>query len=403
MGSASAINVAFVALLSLLLAKTLSVEEFGIVRTVTAYSIILTMIGSFTIQDALAFYIVKSKDGDINSLFFHATIMTALFSSLTAICAMAIFYSFDLWQGDLKICLIVISALLPILSLTILYNNSLQALGSHRVFAALTIISALVPLIIIIPLSYALSLKGWLTGRFISAAVLLFAAYYFVRENVSICKIGKDKIFKLWSFSRVQFISGIFSLILMSMDVVYLEYVTHNLPMIANYGLAQLFAKSPLFIASTISRSYFKDIASVGAASTKKVTEFLMLTTLVSSVVALAAYSAFPIFIKAIYGPEYEAANSLLKAMSIGIIFSFLWNAISTITVAQGKPSMAVKVSSIGAVTGVALLYFLTPRYEALGVAWAMNIAYATGVITGLYLIITSDFDSNTREVYEKS
>lgn len=402
LGSASAINVALAALLNLLLAKTLGVEEFGIVRTVTAYLIILTMLGNFTLHDALTYHIARVDDGEIRKYFFNAAAMTIFFSCATAAVAFTIFSGVDAWHAELKKYLTYIIVLLPVLTLTILYNNSLQALGSHRAYALVTLLSAVVPLVIVLPASYAWSLPGWLGGRFMAAGILLLIAWFFAKEFISLAKISKEHIVRLWSFARVQFISGALSLTLMSVDIVYLEYVTHNLPMIAHYGLAQLFAKAPLFLATTISRSYFKDI-SASTDPRKKIMEFLLLTTSVSAVVALVVYLVCPMLIAHFYGAEYEAAGEIMKVMALGIIFNFLWNAISTITVAQGKPSMAVKVSSVGAITGALLLYFLIPQYLALGAAWAMNIAYATGVMTGLYLIFKSSFEPLPGMLREKN
>jgi O-antigen/teichoic acid export membrane protein len=402
LGSASAINVALVALVNLLLAKTLGVEEFGIVRTVTAYLIILTMLGNFTLHDALTFHIARADDGEIRKYFSNAAFMTICCSCVTSIFAILIFSGVDAWQTELKRYLIYSCFLLPVLTLTILYNNSLQALGSHRAYALVTLMSAVVPLVIVLPASYAWSLPGWICGRFVAAGILLLIACFFVNEFISLTKISGEHVVRLWSFARVQFISGALSLTLMSVDIVYLEYVTHNLPMIAHYGLAQLFAKAPLFLATTISRSYFKEV-SVSADPRKKIMEFLLLTTLVSAVVALAVYLVCPLLISSFYGAEYEAAGAILKVMALGIIFNFLWSAISTITVAQGRPSMAVKVSSVGAITGALLLYFLIPHYHALGAAWAMNIAYATGVMTGLYLVFKSKFEPLPGMLREKN
>ena len=184
----------------------------------------------------------------------------------------------------------------------------------------------------------------------------------------------------------MQFLSGILSLILMSADVILLERLTGDLSVTANYGMAQLFAKSVLFLPSTIGRVYFKDIAAANSGS-KKIVEFLSINIALGLIITAILWTVGPLFIKHVFGSDYFQATQLLKIMALGTVSSFLWNCISTINVATGKTAASALISSIGAVFGLTLLLWGIPHYGAVSAAWAMNIAYSAGVFVGLYLI----------------
>ncbi len=62
--SASSINVALLALLSLILAKVLPVESFGITRTATAYLGMLLMLAHATLPAAVSAFVASAPKND---------------------------------------------------------------------------------------------------------------------------------------------------------------------------------------------------------------------------------------------------------------------------------------------------------------------------------------------------
>lgn len=398
LSASSGLSVFFTALLSLILGKLLPIDEFGVTRTITAYLVLLTMFGNLTLHDALAYFVARSNKAEISQFFFHATALVILASSLVAVMAMLIFGLSGYWSGPLRIALLVVTFTLPALNLAILYNSSLQALGSHRTFALVTALSALIPLLVLAPFSAAWALNGWISGRCIIALLLLFISWYAIRSYLACMPIKRRYLIQLFAFSRLQFLSGILSLVLMSADVILLERLTNDLAATANYGMAQLFAKSVLFLPTAIGRAYFKDIATADN-RIKKIAEFLCINITLGLVIGLGLWIAGPALIEHMYGHKYLLATQLIKIMALGIVFSFLWNCISTINVATGKPAISALISSIGATFGLILLLTGIPVRGAVGAAWAMNIAYAAGAMAGLYFVYRNIYEKTPRAI----
>ena len=93
-----------------------------------------------------------------------------------------------------------------------------------------------------------------------------------------------------------------------------------------------------------------------------------------------------PMFMSIVFGGQYASAQFLLENMACGIVFTFIWNALYVINVAQAKPKDSVLISFVGSIVGLVLLFVLVPRYSAIGAVWAMNIAYGIGCIWGVAL-----------------
>lgn len=391
LSSVSAINVAGLALLSLLLAKFLPVEQFGVIRTVTAYMVVLSLFGHMTFHDALACKVARAKNDVIRRKYFSTATVFVLVNSLFIGVLSWVIVSFSgYFEGELRNILSIVVLCLPLITTTILYNNSLQAVGSYKALAVAVLAAAVVPLSIILPFAYFQQLDGWLLGRVLSFFILAFIAAYIVKSYLVSCKIYIKELKELFSFAKVQILSGMLSLVLLSADILLIERLLRDLKQVAYYGLAAFFAKAVMFIPTSISRVYFKSIAetSAGITAENKILEFLGVVIAVCGIVAIAMYHLGSVFIKLLFGDLYTDSIIVLEILSIGIVVMGLWQAISTINISISRPDNSLKISAVGAVVGLLLLTLLIPEYGIEGAAWSMNVAYLSGVLVGLFLLI---------------
>jgi|GEM_PF-6449841 len=398
LGSASLLSVFLMAVLGLLLAKILSKEDFGITRVVASYLIALSLLGHFTVHDALSSYVAKITDeGDRKYYFVGATCLVLLSSIIVATIFSTYVYWSGLWDGKLKEALVYVSMSLPFLCLTLAYVASLQAIGSYKVYGIVTILGGTIPVMAILPLSDYFGVNGWIAGRVAANILLFLIALYVIREYIKPVKDKPNllkKITQLWRYARIQMVSGLLSLVMLSADVIVLERMTSNLSQVANYGMALLFAKAILIIASTLGRVYFKELSAVEAytSSVYVIQKYLVINLVAGLAAAIGLILIGPYIITFLYGSQYEAAGGLLINMSYGIVFCFLWNAISVVNVTQAHTQDSAWISSVGALFGIILLVTLIPQSEALGAVWAMNIAYAIGSILGIFLLARRGF-----------
>ena len=393
LGSASVANIGLTAVLSLVLAKILTSEDFGITRTVTAYLIGLSMLGHFAIHDALSSFVAKTLvHTEVKLYFSAATLLVTLISNLFSfVFGLIIFYS-GFWSEGLENALYSICFTLPFVSLTLVYNASLQATGSYKAFAGITLMSSLLPLLIIVPYAYWFKLNGWILGRIITALLLFILSWLTVRHSFDHKFWNAQlppKLRDLWGYARIQIISGILSLVMLSADVVLLEWFTHDLVIVANYGLASLFVKAGAIFSATLGRLYFKELAQVTphGDGTKIVRRFLLLNVLAGLVISLLIAFIAPWLIERIYAEDFLAAESLLIDMCMGGVFLYLFSGLSVINVAQGFTRIAASMSLICAVCGILLLMFCVPTWQGAGTVWSMNITYCLGCISGVYFL----------------
>ena len=169
-----------------------------------------------------------------------------------------------------------------------------------------------------------------------------------------------------------------------------LQFVRSDLEEVGNYGLAALFARATLLVATALGRVYFVDIARDNAPGAPVCRTFLVANVACGLVVAVGLATIGPAAMSAIYGSSYEVAGRLLQTLCIGLPFAFCWHALSVINVAQGRPRHSVVISGVGATIGLSGLGVLTPDLGARGVAIAMNGAYVSGAIAGLLLFLRS-------------
>jgi len=387
-GAASASNIFFTALQSLMLGRILNVESFGVTRSATAYMILLSMLGHFTLHNALASFIVRARNQeDVSAYIYHATVLVFIISTLVASISIMVISCSGYWQAPLRIPLIAIISSLPLVCLTISYNACMEALGEFRTYSVVLILTGLIPLVTIALTSKIWLLEGWIAGRLISATLLLLLSAYVIRAHLQPAKLQLSYCVNLFKFARMQIFSGIFSLVLMSADVILLERLGNDLTAVANYGVALLFTNACAFLPTALGRVYFKEVAANGSEGDQKRFEYILLVATLALVTALTLYWVGPVLIQLFFGKNYMTASSIIRALSFGVIFNYLWNCISVINVSMGYPRRSVTISFVGATIGLAALIYLIPTYRGIGAAWAMNAAYGAGVTVGLYLL----------------
>lgn len=390
LSSASAINVALLSILSLALAKVLAVEEFGVTRSITAYLVILTMLGHMTFHDALATMLARTVDDEEKVRYFgSATWFVTLNSLVLALISYWIIEQTGYWHGMLKDSLSFIVLCLPLATIAILYNESLKVVGSTRTMALVQIVNGLVPFLVIIPAAYYAHMEGWLLSRVLAFIMLAGYSAFLVRRYLSFFSFDWSSFKRMYNFSKVQIFSGVLSLVLLSADIIVLERISGDMVEVAQYGLAAFFVKATMIVPNSIGRIYFKQIANGFGDGTqqKYIKEFIVLVVVVCVAMAISLFFLGPWIISLVYGEQYGHAAKLLGYLCIGLVFMGLWQAISMINIAVAKPGRSVTVAFVGAITGMGLLLLLVPDYGGEGAVWAMNIAYTSGVVVGLFMI----------------
>jgi O-antigen/teichoic acid export membrane protein len=112
-----------------------------------------------------------------------------------------------------------------------------------------------------------------------------------------------------------------------------------------------------------------------------------MLTLGTSSLFASLIFFFGESILRILYGTQYQAGARVLEILSVSIVFSGLWSAMSTTNIALKEPSFSVMTSIIGLIVGTSMFALFVPTAGAAGAAWSINTAYSTGCVIGLALL----------------
>lgn len=391
-GGASVVQLASLTISSLLLAKILPVDGFAITRIVTAYMVMLTILGHFCLHDAVASYVAGARTKEEQSEYIvTGTILTLAVSCLVTIIAETIVYGGGVWTGELRYALGVTVLFLPAASLSIVYSSVFQAVGSYPKLVVSTVLVGVVPALLTTVTATLWGLFGWVVGRGVSWILVLFVQLWLVKYLLGELTIRKSVVMELVRFARVQIVSGSLSMILQSLDIILLERISRNLTIVAAYGLASQFARALLFLPGVLGRVYFRQIANASHDRNElliHLRRFVINTTLLCGGGAIGLGVLAPPVIQLVYEQAYAECLSVLRIMCIGAVISGLWSALSVVNIAIKKPSYSVATSATGVVLGALCVSAFVPVFGASGAAWAMNLAYLGGVTVGAVLLL---------------
>jgi len=392
-GGASALNILMATGLSLALAKILPVEQFGITRSISAYLVILTMLGHCCIHDAAASFIASATSKSENDMFVSSSFYLVLLTSFFVL------FMSELWIGNntswdqtTQKSFATIITLLPFYCLVILFTAITNAQEHYKKMSLIILLNGFLSLSIIGLLTQIGSFPGWILGRMV-AGVSVFSLSFFITMKFSHLTINIRKLAihskLLFSYAKIQIISGILSMCLASADIILLERYNHNFTEVGIYGLAALFAKSATIVPDTISRTYLKQIAAEYSTANSLKTAYTLLAIIAITCIILAGCVSIigSYIIKIFYNHKFQHSIQILDILCFGIVFSGIWAALSVVNIATRKPKSATIISSIGLATCLLGFPLFIPHYGAIGAAWVMNASYFTGSMTGIYLL----------------
>jgi len=388
MSAASAVQFAALAASSLILAAILSVEDFAVTRVVTAYLVVLTLLGHFCIGDAVASRIAATKDEECRSDFISTGGWLIVTFSIGAMLIMQLLIRVsELWAGPLREALVLTVAFVPLASLTVLGASVLQAVGAYRKLVLVTVIGGLVPAVSVVAGAKAWDLPGWILGRNLSYVVLLCVSLWVIRFLLLRLSFIRKNAVDLLSFARLQIISGLLGILVQVLDVILMERLSGDLVQVAVYGLAAQLSKAVLLLPAAMGSVFFRDIAGAqrgGSSMWGHANRFLLAGAAACIFAAVAVWILGPEAIRYLYGDQYAGSIPVLKVMCLGIVANGLWTLLSVTNTAIGRPSYSVAIAATGLLVAIPLLVLWIPAFGAMGAAWAMNVAFGVGAVVGL-------------------
>jgi O-antigen/teichoic acid export membrane protein len=370
---------------TVLIARYLGVNEFGIIAFATSF----TSISSIFMDLGLSTYVTRnlSRDPELTSKYLGNIIPLKIAISLLTI-AVVIILLFILNYNILTIIITIIFGIQVILcSMVALLSGIFQAHGKMKYQSIGIIINSIVLVISVILTIYLnLGVISIALGYLIGMTISLSYSYKKTYDNIGIPKFELD--FDFWK-SSVRFafafgLTGFFTTIYFLIDTVMLSMLKDEVA-VGIYSSAYkvimvfttLYAVYNFVIFPLMSKLY-KDSEDLLKISYEKSIKYLLMIILPIAI-GILVYGKEIIIL--IYGSTYETASSVLVILIWNIVFLFI-NGASTLLLNSSNHEVSVtKINGLACIVNVVLNVVLIYYLSYIGASIAT-------VITGLLILI---------------
>lgn len=379
-------------LIRIVLARNLSVAEYGLFFSVSTLISFLGVFVGLGTGEALVRYIpeflVKKKHDKIK----NATIIALLVTFATLIILGVLLFAFSdfLAKHYFKNALAAPVLLLFIVLMFFLnFKNILrcfyQAFQNMKLYALMYLAENL--LLLVLLLCFFAFKKNIFSAAYAHIAayfIVLFVFSFFVPKVFDFFKhrisLEKSLLKKLFKFGIPVLASSIGGIIIIYTDTLVLTFF-RSLEEVGIYNVVVPTAMILQFFATSVAIVIFPMVAELWA---KKRKDYLALglkmlyqySFVVIIPAALLFLSFSEIVLRLLFGEQYVAGAVIMQILLIAIIFLGLHTITSTILSGIGKPIISTKILFQGALINFVLNLLLIPKLGMLGAALTSLIAY---------------------------
>jgi len=386
---------------TILMARYLGVERYGIFGFATSFTAILVIIVDLGISTHIVRHIATDYDSAPKYLG-NAIPLKVLFSIACTIITLIALIIMNVNELVIKVTLLFTLEMI-IKSYVNLFNGSFQAFeeGKYQGIGN-TILHLTLLVFILIAIFTDLGLYGIAVSYILANAIAFIYEYYMLTKHVTKPKYELDKEFckKITLLSVPFAVTGLLYTIYYSIDIVMLtkmvgSYATgiYN----ATYKLISvltLFYSVYTAVIFPVMSRYYKNDESLLLISFEKSIKYLMLV-IIPLAVATAFYSAEVMHL--IYGQSYKGGASVLSILIWTVCLLFISGACNSLLNASHKEVSVTKIYAIAAVFNVILNFFMIPHFSYDGAAITTVLSDILIVIIQAYVIYKLGHRPNKR------
>lgn len=370
---------------TLVLARLLAPEDFGLVAIVTAVIALLEVMTSFSFDTALIQHRSPAREH-------YDTVWTIglMFGGAVSLAMIALAYPLAVIYKDPRLVpVMLVFAASPLI-------NALRNVGAvdfrrnlqfHKEFL-LNFLRRIVSLPVALGLAFwlrsywALVLGALFTSM--TGAVLTYAMHPF-RPRLSLAHKGE-----LFGFSKWLFLSNLFQFLSMRFgDFVIGKFRgPHALGL---FSMANEFGSLPWNeIAAPINRAAFPGYSRLASDHDQLMRTFLRVIGLIAAIVipsGIGIALTAPMFIPLLIGPKWLEAIPLVQLLALAATLFALWTNVGYVFMALGQPQKSLILSAGQAIATIVFLFAFLSADIPNGPGWAFLAASATLVVPTLYLL----------------
>lgn len=390
--SIKAVGAALGLVLSIVLARMLGAEGFGIY----AFSLSMAAVLGLPVQVGLptlllretAKYELTASWGKLSGIFRFANKVVLLLSAIV-LAGIVIFvkseYGNDAEITDKQKTLFLAALLVPIIGLSRLRESVLQGAGYFLVSQIPDRI--VLPVILLSGLVVANYVAGVtpvsaMTLNVFGALAVLLVNHFLAKKKIlnKITGVGREYEVDKWlkSVMPLSMLAGI-NLINSQIDIIMLGFIGDPVD-VANYKVAFSFGALVIFAMSAIEAVLAPTVVRLyGQSQMESLQKVLTRNSQYALIAAIPVSGFFVVFggwlISVLYGSQYQNAYMVLVVLCGAQIINAGVGSVHAVLNLTGHEKDTLKVAAAAAVINVILNYSLIPAYGALGAAIATGVA----------------------------
>lgn len=377
---------------TVLVARYLGPDGFGMFAYATSLVALFGVAGHLGLHGLVVREIVKKPDFRAETL--GTAALLKFFGALTGYLALLLYAGIYEGVGTTAFSLIAIAgaALLftPVNVIDYWFNAFLQAryvsiarVSSQLVYVGFTL------LFVLLGSGIVLFAIPYLLQGLVAAVVLLLLFRAKADIRLSAWRFNRTRARELLKQGWVIYLASFFAVIYLKIDQVMLRWLADSAE-VGVYAVAARLSEVWYFIPTAIVASVFPRLidlrASDEALFTRRLQQLFDSLAVLGMVIALLVAVIAPWLIPWIFGADYAASAAILVIHTWATVFIFMRAALSKWILIENALYFSLLTQGLGALSNVALNYFLIPLYGGEGAAWATLVSYAIASFFALFL-----------------
>lgn len=384
-------------LLRMLLARSLSVDEYGLLFAVLAFVSFLTLFRGFGVGGAVTKYVAeftaKGRLDRVKSSMIAAFLLQGIPTLL--ISAMLFLFSDQIALGFFgspaaALVIKILSVWFFASGLLFLLKQIFQGLQDMSAYALtefLSISFVLASAVVLLGI-FGLGVGGAALAYLLGAGLAtLFGSLYLAKTHGVVLK-GKiahvgPLAKKLLTFGLIMFLGGVGAKIIGYVDTLTIT-AFRTLPEVGLYQAAQPASHILWYFPTALCAVLFPMVSELWAKREKRllgnVLHFLIKFSFILMIPIGLVFITFPgAVLLLLFGPDYLAASAALQLLGMGAIIYSLYLILTYAVVAIGKPAVTTKILIVMACFNLMANLILVPPYGIEGAAFATFSTYVAG------------------------
>jgi O-antigen/teichoic acid export membrane protein len=377
--------------LRLVLARQLSLEEYGLLYAVSSFAALFNLVKDPGLSSAVTKYVAEFFASDRRG---QAKYVILLAAGIQAIIGVAILFvlvglagnfASGFFKSQMAEAILIVFAVEYLIGISTLRSalQGLKRMTAYAVSEPLRIFVILVLVSTVLPKSALGASLGYLIAGVFTTAWIGASVVYYTRGSRMQREPGLFR--KVSSFSAFVFLGSVAGYIVSYTDVLTLTYF-RSLGEVGIYQAAFPTSQALWIFAGAIGAVLLPAISELWAKKKEKEIAEGMNTLLRLAFAAIIPFAlvfvSYPdIVLRLLFGETYVAGAPALQVLAVGAIFYNMFSILAAVLIGIGKPANLTKITAIYATLNFVVNLVTIPTFGIMGAASATLLAYMVGFV----------------------